>query len=176
MAEKGSLADESRRDREQNELARGLNFGVSRNEDGRLVKDKPASTVKYMKRFIKPGLTLLKFGRSVASDALPLSPEALAALQGYAFPGNVRELENILERACTLCESGVIGVEDLQLPSAPASPAFGELQEWLDHLERDRILAAIAQTGGNKTKAARVLGISFRALRYRLTRLGIGIE
>ena len=82
----------------------------------------------------------------------------------------------LLERACTLCESGVIGVEDLQLPSAPTSPAFGELQEWLDHLERDRILAAIAQTGGNKTKAARVLGISFRALRYRLSRLGIGME
>lgn len=119
---------------------------------------------------------LLKFGRSVAGDALPLAPDAWAALQGYAFPGNVRELENILERACTLCESGVIGVEDLQLPSAPTSPAFGELQEWLDHLERDRILAAIAQTGGNKTKAARVLGISFRALRYRLSRLGIGIE
>jgi DNA-binding NtrC family response regulator len=119
---------------------------------------------------------LLKFGRSAAGDALPLSPDAWAALQGYAFPGNVRELENILERACTLCESGVIGVDDLQLPSAPTSPAFGELQEWLDHLERDRILAAIAQTGGNKTKAARVLGISFRALRYRLTRLGIGSD
>jgi two-component system response regulator PilR (NtrC family) len=119
---------------------------------------------------------LLKFGRAVAGDALPLSPDAWAALQGYAFPGNVRELENVLERACTLCESGVIGVEDLQLPEAPTSRAFGELQEWLDHLERDRILAAIAQTGGNKTKAARVLGISFRALRYRLTRLGIASE
>jgi two-component system response regulator PilR (NtrC family) len=102
-----------------------------------------------------------------------LSKAALARLRDYAFPGNVRELENILERAATLCESAVIDLGDLQLPVAAEGRAPDELQDWLDQLERQRILDALTQTRGNKTRAARLLGITFRALRYRLSRLGL---
>jgi two-component system response regulator PilR (NtrC family) len=129
------------------------------------------------------------------------TPEARAALQRYAFPGNVRELENILERAIALSVSGVIDVDDLQLraplaaapapaaaPSAlPASaasaaaPAAFEptasestaLGDQLEHIERAAILKALEQTRYNKTAAAKLLGMSFRALRYRVKKLGI---
>ena len=110
-----------------------------------------------------------------------LTDEALAALADYEFPGNVRELENILERALTLCEQDEIRVADLRLPTAGGGPGAvpageesgGELQHYLDDVERSRILAALEQTRWNKTRAAKLLGISFRALRYRLQKLGI---
>ncbi len=109
-----------------------------------------------------------------------LSEEALRALRAYAFPGNVRELENILERAMTLCEGAVIGVDDLQL-RAPGESTFdgelettAELDSALHEIERKRIVAALEQAGGNKTAAAKLLGISFRSLRYRLEKLGLG--
>ena len=106
-----------------------------------------------------------------------LSEEAEAALLGYGFPGNVRELENILERALTLCENDQIKVTDLRLPEGqrgtPGGAGPAELQDYLDDVERSRIVAALEQTRWNKTKAAKVLGISFRALRYRLQKLGI---
>ena len=110
--------------------------------------------------------------------AMPrLTADAHAALRAYAFPGNVRELENILERALTLCENDEINVADLRLPSdqrpAPTGAGGAELQDYLDDVERSRILAALEQTRWNKTKAAKLLGISFRALRYRLQKLGI---
>ena len=109
-----------------------------------------------------------------------LSDAAMQQLLHYGFPGNVRELENILERAMTLCEGAVIGVEDLQL-RAPGETTIGgepenvaELDSALTEVERKRILAALDQSGGNKTAAARLPGISFRSLRYRLDKLGIG--
>jgi two-component system response regulator PilR (NtrC family) len=106
-----------------------------------------------------------------------LSADAFEALRAYAFPGNVRELENILERALTLCENDEINAADLRLPegprAAPAGTGPAELQDYLDDVERSRILAALEQTRWNKTKAAKLLGISFRALRYRLQKLGI---
>jgi two-component system response regulator PilR (NtrC family) len=107
-----------------------------------------------------------------------LNREAECALQAYAFPGNVRELENILERALALCDNRHIGATDLNLTPAPlaTSSAPGApypLQEYLDQVERTAILGALEQTHHNKTAAARVLGISFRSLRYRLERLGI---
>ncbi|HQS99147.1 MAG: sigma-54-dependent Fis family transcriptional regulator [Hydrogenophilales bacterium 16-64-46] len=115
--------------------------------------------------------------RMGAHDAR-LDSEAERALMGYAFPGNVRELENILERALALCDKHRIGAADLNLaPAVPAaSPAPGSpypLQDYLDQVERAAILGALEQTHHNKTAAARVLGISFRSLRYRLERLGI---
>ena len=112
----------------------------------------------------------------VAIAAPRLTADALAALLGYAFPGNVRELENILERALTLCENDEIKVADLRLPAiGPGSAvAASELQSYLDHVGRERILAALEQAHWNKTKAAKLLGITFRALRYRLQKLGIG--
>ena len=106
-----------------------------------------------------------------------LAPDAMAALGTYGFPGNVRELENILERALTLCENDEIRAADLRLPQDQHTPATedgsSELQGYLDDVERRRILAALEQARWNKTKAAKLLGITFRALRYRLQKLDI---
>jgi two-component system, NtrC family, response regulator PilR len=109
-----------------------------------------------------------------------LSDDAREALRKYPFPGNVRELENVLERALTLCEGQFIDVDDLNLPAAAvgdqsgaASADPGELQSYLDDVERERILQALEQTRWNKTQAAKLLGISFRALRYRLEKLDL---
>lgn len=104
--------------------------------------------------------------------------DAEKALRGYAFPGNVRELENTLERALALCENQQITAADLNLaPSmSPAHDIPGSkypLQDYLDQMERAAILEALEQTRFNKTAAARVLGVTFRSLRYRLERLGI---
>jgi len=136
-----------------------------------------------------------------------LSPGALATLRAYAFPGNVRELENILERALAFSADGVIEAEDLGIrlaatengPSpkseapdqAVATPAdtqslaaqlpefdfSGEpghtLPEYLERVERDLILRALDKTRYNRTRAAQLLGVSFRQLRYQMQKLGI---
>jgi two-component system response regulator PilR (NtrC family) len=111
-----------------------------------------------------------------------LSPEALEALRRYDFPGNVRELENMLERALALAEGDSIEAQDLNITPMPspheagmpdASEAAGGLQDYLDAVERKALLDALAKTGRNKTAAARLLGVTFRSLRYRLERLGI---
>jgi two-component system response regulator PilR (NtrC family) len=113
------------------------------------------------------------------SGAAPaqLAPEALTELSRYDFPGNIRELENILERAVALSASGAIGVEDLRLtPPADGEPGLersGALPDYLDNLERKAILEALGKTGFNRTAAAKLLGITFRQLRYRMQRLGI---
>ena len=118
------------------------------------------------------------------SGAAParLTEEALTELGRYDFPGNIRELENILERAVALATSAEIGAPDLQLaPQAPegeALPAGGaeSLPDYLDGLERKAILDALGKTGFNRTAAAKLLGITFRQLRYRMQRLGIRDE
>jgi len=106
-----------------------------------------------------------------------LAASALAALADYNYPGNVRELENILERAMALCDDGRIGPDDLNLtPQGNGSecPARGlSLQDQLDEVERQSILDALQRTGNNKTAAARLLGVTFRSLRYRMERLGV---
>ncbi|WP_317202473.1 sigma-54 dependent transcriptional regulator [Janthinobacterium sp.] len=120
--------------------------------------------------------------------AAALSPAVLAALRGHAFPGNVRELENIIERALAYADDGVIGVADLALKGAAApatvaaavAPAVAAadtlpncLPDYLNQIERDIIVRALAQTQFNRTQAAQLLGISFRQLRYQMQKLNI---
>lgn len=133
-------------------------------------------------------------------DNPSLSNEALEQLQRYSFPGNVRELENILERAFTLCENNIICPDDLQLSndtpsnpiSAPARQSLeptdrdesifpvvqtdhmeGSLEDFLENIEKEAINKALEKSRWNKTAAAKILGISFRALRYRLKKLDL---
>jgi len=122
---------------------------------------------------------LRRLGRRMKMTPPTLSKEALAALSAYPFPGNVRELENILERAMTLSSSGEVTAGDIQLrPTTGAPPpsvaANGSvLGDHLEDVERDAIVKALEQTRYNKTAAAKALGMSFRALRYRIKKLGI---
>jgi two-component system response regulator PilR (NtrC family) len=129
---------------------------------------------------------------AAAGHKAALGPGVLAALGGYRFPGNVRELENILERALAFANDGVIEVADLALKgaaagegasmssSAPSAPATSvpsalpsNLPDYLIAIERDIILRALAQTQYNRTQAAQLLGISFRQLRYQMQKLNI---
>ncbi len=107
-----------------------------------------------------------------------LDDGARTALLSYSFPGNVRELENMLERAVTLCSSGRITAGDLpQRPAADtASPApvlDGNLGDQVEDIQRQAIIEALEKTRYNKTAAAKLLGLSFRQLRYRIKKLGI---
>ncbi len=129
------------------------------------------------------GSILARIAAPAGAAPARLAPEALEALARYDFPGNIRELENILERAVALSASPEIGLDDLRLspPAAEAGDAApagaGEaLPDYLDGLERKAILEALAKTGFNRTAAAKLLGITFRQLRYRMQRLGIREE
>ena len=122
-------------------------------------------------------------------DKPQLSDEAISALTRYSFPGNVRELENTLERAYTLCEANIIREQDLQLPVSTGDPqnggpsisadinnpknAFGDLEGYLEAIETQIIKAALEETRWNKTAAAELLGISFRQLRYKLKNIDL---
>ena len=125
-----------------------------------------------------------KLARENTAPNLSLDEAALQALCHYGFPGNVRELENILERATTLCEDDTITQADLQLPGgavvSPQVPAASDatagavpLDDYMENIEKDALIKALEQTRYNKTAAARLLGITFRALRYRLKKLGL---
>jgi len=143
-----------------------------------------------------------RLAREYGGEPPNLSPAAMDALKAYSFPGNVRELENILERAYTLCEDDCIEASDLQFspaaqagdaeryaetpregPQADAHPADstrampspddGSLEDYLESIERHKITEALEATRWNKTAAAKRLGITFRALRYRLKKLGM---
>ncbi len=145
---------------------------------------------------------LQRIGSLHGTNEIRLEASAITLLQQYHFPGNVRELENILERASALCDGSVITADDLQFPSTnraagqpddstvPAAPsdtapatadaphgserdAYGDLEGYLDNIERQILTTALEDSRWNKTAAARLLGISFRSLRYRLKKLGL---
>ena len=130
---------------------------------------------------------LSKLAKEWQMEKPTLTEDAMATLNSYTFPGNVRELENTLERAFTLCENDCINQQDLQLniPASGASAtgpeslyqplhpeeAFGSLETFLETMEKQAISAALERSRWNKTAAAELLGMSFRQLRYRLTKL-----
>lgn len=124
---------------------------------------------------------LQRIGERIESSAATLTAHAQSKLASYHFPGNVRELENILERATALAENGLIQEGDLKFqvtnPCTSSAPNSNNdsvsIDERLAQTERQRIEEALRRTRYNKTKAAEILGISFRSLRYRLKKLGI---
>jgi len=123
-------------------------------------------------------LTRLAERQGMAVPAL--QTEAELALQRYDFPGNVRELENVLERALALSDGHAITPEDLMLTTCERDLTcpvdLGDkypLQDYLDRVEKAVILEALEKTRFNRTQAARILGVTFRSMRYRLERLGI---
>lgn len=137
-----------------------------------------------------PAIAARVLDRIAGGTAVALAPDAIKALQRYSFPGNVRELENVLERALALADDpSRIDASDLRLTvednpvtqaaAVGASPAAGglagrvPLQDFLDRCERETVELALAQTRGNRTQAAKLLGITFRSMRYRLERLGL---
>ena len=143
-----------------------------------------------------PALTkniLTRIGTEHGTAEARLENSAVNALSNYTFPGNVRELENILERALALSEGDTIIADDLQFSSAtirdPASSqdentersnkahethdAYGDLEGYLEDIEREMISRALEQCRWNKTETAKMLGISFRSLRYRQKKLGL---
>ncbi len=116
------------------------------------------------------------------------TPKAMEKLQNYGFPGNVRELENIIERTFTLCDGAAIDADDIHLEegddwegsddrfdldAADLSRGGANLEDFLETIEKQAIEKALEETRWNKTAAAKKLGISFRALRYRLKKLGM---
>ncbi|WNC10596.1 sigma-54-dependent transcriptional regulator [Pseudomonas coleopterorum] len=124
---------------------------------------------------------LARLAQGSGLPAAQLTPAALETLKGYRFPGNVRELENMLERAYTLCEDDRIEASDLRLSETASTVETGEpslaqidnLEDYLESVERKLILQALEETRWNRTAAAQRLNMSFRSMRYRLKKLGL---
>jgi len=141
---------------------------------------------------------LAKFSKETGKEIRKISREAMEILKGYSYPGNVRELENIMERAVALEKTGTIQAQSLppslsspkvgsfvlqsDLSLINPSPLVGEggvrgfnglLDSYLANIESSLLIQALEKTGGNKTDAAKQLGISFRSLRYRMNRFGL---
>lgn len=132
-----------------------------------------------------PLLTQHILSRLARRNQMPvpqITAQTMERLASYRFPGNVRELENILERAFTLSEGEVIETDDIHISACPTanatqpSPSLGDigsLEDYLDNIERNAITQALEESRWNKTAAAKRLGLTFRSLRYRLKKLGL---
>ncbi len=124
---------------------------------------------------------LKRLNEGIGLPPVKLDGPALEKLKSYRFPGNVRELENMLERAYTLCEGDVICANDLRLADAAPAGENGDaslaqidnIEDYLEDVERKLIMQALEETRWNRTAAAQRLGLSFRSMRYRLKKLGI---
>jgi two-component system response regulator PilR (NtrC family) len=124
---------------------------------------------------------LRRLAQECGDSIARLHPDALAKLENYRFPGNVRELENMLERAYTLCDGDEIKAGDLRLADSPGLSENGEaslaqidnLEDHLEEIERKLIMQALEETRWNRTAAAQRLGLTFRSMRYRLKKLGL---
>ncbi|HVJ14208.1 MAG TPA: sigma-54 dependent transcriptional regulator, partial [Polyangiaceae bacterium] len=128
---------------------------------------------------------ITRFAAEMGKDVAGFTTDALKALEQYTYPGNVRELENVIERAVALSGSRVIGLGDLPRElsgqaGAPTAellalpPAGLELDEVLNEIERRFLLEALERAGGVRKQAAKLLGVTFRSLRYRLAKHGLG--
>ena len=142
------------------------------------LRDRPEDIPLLADRFIQ------RFAAEMGKEVVGFTPDGLRALTSYRFPGNVRELENVAERAVALSGSRVIGLGDLPEPisghaGAPARtlldlPEEGlNLDDVLNEAERRLLLAALERTGGVRKRAAELLGLTFRSLRYRLQKQGL---
>jgi len=123
---------------------------------------------------------LEKQARNNGLEPPVFSEQALETLRHYPFPGNVRELENILERALALFEGNRIDVDDLNLPVGTErvekdafDPSLQSLEDYLEEIEKQTLVQALEENRWNKTAAAKHLGLTFRSLRYRLKKLGL---
>ncbi|MBE7480080.1 MAG: sigma-54-dependent Fis family transcriptional regulator [Polyangiaceae bacterium] len=128
---------------------------------------------------------LRRFAAEMGKDVGGFTADALRALERYAYPGNVRELENVVERSVALAGARSIGLGDLPAEVAGAAsnptsqlltlpPEGANLDELLNEVERRLLVSALDRTGGNRTAAAKLLGVTFRSLRYRLSKHGLG--
>ena len=128
-----------------------------------------------------PGLAhlfLARFSKESGRTIAGISPAAMQLLVGHYWPGNVRELQNVIERACALARGIELEVGDIQLDSprhrnAGSADRFLPEGMTLDQWEDEMIREALKRAGGNKSQAARLLGLSRNALRYRLSKIGI---
>jgi len=128
---------------------------------------------------------LNQFAEEANIPPLQLSKQALESLKNHHFPGNIRELENTLERAFTLCQGTTIDPEDLQLPTSTQQPMEiglnadttenmqGSIDDHLASIEKEILINALEKNRWNKTAAAKTLGISFRQMRYKLQKFGL---
>ena len=126
-------------------------------------------------------LFITRFAGDSGKGVEGITPEAMQILVNYHWPGNVRELQNIVERACALAKGSVLDVADIHLDARPAKTANGAtgflpdgmtLEQWEDEMVQE----ALRRANGNKSQAARLLGLSRNALRYRLSKIGIADE
>jgi two-component system, NtrC family, response regulator AtoC len=122
-----------------------------------------------------------RFGHEAGKQVSTVTPAAMKRLMEFHWPGNVRELENIIERAVALCSGDVIDLEDIRLDMSPARPRASDAPfpppgETLEQFEDEIIRESLRRAGGNKSQAARLLGLSRNALRYRLSKIGVPDE